>query len=93
MDENIAEGIIVEKKSRIKYLVRLHSKEEVEVRLALNYVAHGMELFEGAKVFVMRTPENFIKGYILTSTDFKLNGWLGWTEEHEPRPPTGTIVV
>lgn len=81
----VTEGTVKEKKTRAKYIVNLVTGEEIEVRLSIKYILHGMELFVGAKVFVMQTPDRPIKGYILTETDFKLNGWIGWTSEHEPR--------
>lgn len=85
--DGIAEGTVKDKKTRTKYIVELSTGEEIEVRLSIKYVLNGMELFVGAKVFVMQTPDSPIKGYVLTATDFKLNGWIGWTDEYEPSYP------
>jgi len=84
MREGVKEGIVFEKKSRIHYIVKLLDVEEVNVYLSLNYVLHNMELKVGSKVFVGVFPKTS-RNYILTASDFKLNGWSGWTDEHEPK--------
>jgi translation initiation factor IF-1 len=78
------QAIVNAQKSFTRYIVELTDGKEIEVLLSAKYPMNGINLSIGAKVFVLVLDNYRADGRILTYSDFKLNGWPGWTEEHEP---------
>lgn len=78
-------GKVKEQISKTRYLIDFEDGRSAEVALSGKYVIHGVELSVGSKVFVLILENSFVTGHILSATDFKVNGWCGWTDEHEPR--------
>lgn len=85
MNSGPCEAIIKTQKSKTRYIAGLSDGKEIEVGLSAKYVMHGIELSVGAKIFVQLLENQRLDGYILTLSDFKMNNWLGWTEEYEPQ--------
>lgn len=78
------QAIVKSQKSFSIYIVELDNGKEIEVLLSAKYAMNGINLSVGAKVFVLVLDNYRADGRILTYSDFKANGWPGWTEEHEP---------
>jgi len=78
-------AVVMEQKSKTRYKVELEDGKGLLVALSGKYVINGVELSEGANVFIMPLENKVVDGYILTATDFKINNWSGWTDRHEPK--------
>jgi translation initiation factor IF-1 len=84
MNMEPTQAIVKVQKSFTRYIVELNDGQEIEVILPGKIAMRVVKLTVGAKIFVMLYENRSVDGHILTQTDFKLNGWPGWTEEHEP---------
>ena len=79
------EGIVEEKLSKNLYSVQIEKGIMRKVRFSAKLRMHYGEINIGAKVYVELPIDESKLGTFLSATDFKVNGWTGWTEEHEPK--------
>jgi translation initiation factor IF-1 len=86
MSENsIVEGTVTEQISSVLYEVICFDGRRIVASIGKNLI-HGVQLSIGAKVFVYLLPNRTNSdGKILTASDFKVNNWDGWSDQHEPK--------
>lgn len=82
---SIKKGVIHEKISHTKYIVKLDNGEEGIVILSPKLLMNGTVLSKSAKIFFLaHYIDGKLYGNILTESDFKYNGWTGWIDGYEP---------
>ena len=79
-----AEGIVEKKLSDGLYKIKLSDGSITEAKLSAKQKLNYKELSIGAKVYLEVSDNEKRYDRFLTRTDFKINNWTGWTEEHEP---------
>lgn len=83
-DGSIIEGIVTEQLSILLYEVQCFEGQKLVASLG-KIVMSGAKLSIGARVFVKLVDRPNYDGKILNKMDFKIKGWQGWTDEHEPK--------
>ncbi|WP_373553683.1 hypothetical protein [Haliscomenobacter sp.] len=83
-EEPILEGIVTEQFSILLYEVECFDGRKLVASLG-KIVISGAKLSIGARVFVKLVDRPNYDGKILNKLDFKINGWEGWTDQHEPK--------
>lgn len=84
IDGSIVEGIVTEQLSILLYEVECLDGRKLVASLGKSVIS-GAKLSIGARVFVQLLSRPNNDGKILNASDFKSNGWKGWTDQHEPK--------